>query len=287
MMTHRIGSAAALVLSATLLAAPAGAQEVGFDCVAEPAQRVKVGSAATGILREVLVSRGDVVKAGQPLARLDSTVEEANAALYRAQAAASENVEAGRTRLELARRRLARSQQLTSGLVTAEKMDQLEAEFAIAQRDLETELLKRRLSELDRLRAEAALSLRTIASPVSGLVAERNLNPGEFMNQESFVLTLVQLDPLHVEAYVPVSLWGRIREGATGMVTLDPPTGGTYAAKVGVTDQVFDAASGTFGVRLMLPNPENLLPGGQRCRVSFTLEPEAVASVPGTAPSQP
>ncbi|MDX6805810.1 efflux RND transporter periplasmic adaptor subunit [Terrihabitans rhizophilus] len=287
-MTLRLQPAPALLAAALLCAgAPARAQDVSFDCVAEPAQRVKVGSAATGILREVLVSRGDLVEAGQPLAKLDSTVEEANAALYRAQAAASENVEAQRTRLELARRRLSRSKQLTTGLVTAEKLDQLEAEFAIAQRDLETELLKRRLAELDRLRAEAALSLRTIASPVSGLVAERNLNPGEFMNQESFVLTLVQLDPLHVEAYVPVALWGRIREGSTGTVTLDPPTGGSYPAKVGVTDQVFDAASGTFGVRLMLPNPENLLPGGQRCRVAFTLEPEAVTAVPGTAPSQP
>ena len=36
----------------------------------------------------------------------------------------------------------------------------------------------------------------------------------------------------------------------------EPPIGGTYAATVTAVDHVLDAASGTFGVRLALPNPE-------------------------------
>ena len=41
--------------------------------------------------------------------------------------------------------------------------------------------------------------------------------------------------------------------------------------KVGikVVDRVLDAASGTYGVRLELPNPQGQLPGGIRCQVEF------------------
>ena len=38
-----------------------------------------------------------------------------------------------------------------------------------------------------------------------------------------------------------------------------------------MVDRVFDAASGTFGVRLDLPNSDGALPAGQRCIVSFAL----------------
>jgi len=45
--------------------------------------------------------------------------------------------------------------------------------------------------------------------------------------------------------------------------------GGTYTAKVVIVDRVIDAASGTFGVRLEIPNPKYELPAGLKCRVIF------------------
>jgi len=42
-----------------------------------------------------------------------------------------------------------------------------------------------------------------------------------------------------------------------------------YGAKVTVVDRVVDAASGTFGVRLELPNPNYRLPAGLKCKVPF------------------
>ena len=45
--------------------------------------------------------------------------------------------------------------------------------------------------------------------------------------------------------------------------------GGQYSAKVTVVDKLVDAASGTFGVRLELPNPGNQLPAGLKCRINF------------------
>ena len=55
----------------------------------------------------------------------------------------------------------------------------------------------------------------------------------------------------------------------TGQVMLETPSGGTHAAQVVIVDPVVDAASGMFGVRLELPNPEKALRAGLSCRVRF------------------
>ena len=51
----------------------------------------------------------------------------------------------------------------------------------------------------------------------------------------------------------------------------EEPVGGEYRAEIVVVDRVVDAASGTFGVRLTLPNPNNEVLAGLRCRVDFGL----------------
>jgi hypothetical protein len=52
---------------------------------------------------------------------------------------------------------------------------------------------------------------------------------------------------------------------------------GKHLAMVSTVDRVFDAASGTFGVRLELPNRDNRLPAGLRCQVSFLAAPPPAA----------
>ena len=47
---------------------------------------------------------------------------------------------------------------------------------------------------------------------------------------------------------------------------------GIYDAKVTVVDRVVDAASGLFGVRLELPNPDYKLSAGLKCQVTFEIE---------------
>ena len=83
------------------------------------------------------------------------------------------------------------------------------------------------------------------------------------------MLTLARIDLLRVEVYVPTAYYGQIGEGILAKVRPEQPIGGVYWANVTVVDRVLDAASGTFGVRLELPNPELRLPAGIGCKVSF------------------
>jgi hypothetical protein len=57
--------------------------------------------------------------------------------------------------------------------------------------------------------------------------------------------------------------------GSAVEVRPEVPAGSRYKATVKVIDRVLDAASGTFGVRLELPNPQHRIPAGVRCRADF------------------
>jgi multidrug efflux pump subunit AcrA (membrane-fusion protein) len=47
------------------------------------------------------------------------------------------------------------------------------------------------------------------------------------------------------------------------------PVEASVIATVSIVDPVIDAASGTFSVRLDLPNPDGQIPGGLHCTVKF------------------
>ncbi len=83
------------------------------------------------------------------------------------------------------------------------------------------------------------------------------------------MLRLAQLDPLSVEVILPASMFGRIKTGQLARIRPEAPMNAAYQAEVKIVDRVIDASSGTFGVRLELPNPDYKLPGGLKCSVKF------------------
>ncbi len=236
-------------LFAFLVASGAAAQATSkpggpLDCLLEPHMVVSVGSPVDGVLEQVMVDRGDVVRKGQVVARLRSGVESAS-------------VELAKSRVEFGRRKVERNEALfEKQLISAQERDEMVTEARLHEAELkkDTEVLK----------------LRTIHSPIDGVVVERRLAPGELIRSDkSVVLRLAQINPLNVEVVAPADLFGSIRLGATGNVSLKPLLPGAYPAKVVVVDKLIDAASGTFGLRLQLPNPNHRIPAGIKCSVEF------------------
>jgi RND family efflux transporter MFP subunit len=205
---------------------------------------VNVGSPVDGVLEQVTVNRGDQVRKGQVVAKLQSGVEAAAVTLSKA-------------RVEFARRKLERSETLyEKQLISAQDKDELVTEV--------------RLHEAELKRDEENLALKTIVSPVDGVVVERRLAPGDVMRTDkSVVLKLAQIDPLNVEVIAPARYFKSVRAGMNGSVSLEPFFPGRHRAKVVVVDKVIDAASGTMGIRLQLPNPGNRIPAGIKCTVAL------------------
>lgn len=213
-----------------------------MECMVEPHLIASLGSPVEGTLSDVLVDRGAFVSKGQVVARLHSTVEAATVDLKTAQQ-------------EFGKRKVDRNEELfRKQLISANDKDELETQTRIAGLELKQQ--------------QKVLEQRTILSPLTGVVVERFLGPGERVGTEK-ILKIAQIDPLNVEVIAPVELFGQVGVGMSGEVRLQSPLNGAYRATVVVVDRVIDAASGTFGVRLELPNPGNRIPAGIRCRVRF------------------
>lgn len=261
--------AISLLTSLSGLAATAGANEA-LDCVMQPRSTIELGSPDEGIMDEVLVERGDLVEEGEVVARLDMRLEQLAVELARLRAQGNVDIRSGRAQLAFREREVERVAELRQSDMASQKdYDTAEIERRLAALQIERAELEHEVAQVEHERAQAMLARRVVHSPVDGVVVEVTMSPGEYAYEQAPVMTIAEIDPLNVEVYVPIERYGTIATGMTGEVRPEDPIGGTYGAEVTVVDRVFDAASGTFGVRLALPNPDYELPAGVRCRVRF------------------
>lgn len=253
----------------------AAAQESGsesLDCVIEPHELVEIGSPVRGVLEQVHVERGDLVDAGQPVAELESAVERAQVELARAAAKMEGEVRSRQARLALGERKQARAELLFEReALSLDLRDEIETESALAALELRQAHEKQRLAQLELERAIATLERRRIHSPISGVVVERRRSVGEMVDQDT-ILTVAEIDPLRVEVILPSARFGSVRTGMRAAVVPEQPGDRVHVAQVAIVDRVVDAASGTFGVRLLLPNPDHAIPSGLHCQVRFLEE---------------
>jgi len=263
-------TASFLMFLLILLLSPfAQAQSQEFDGLIEPRVVVKVGSSVYGIIDTVTVDRGDIVKAGQVVATLQSNVERATMELARARAEKEATIKGKKEELDFAIRKLNRLKDLYDRkAIPFHEWDDAETKKILAEFQLAEALENKKLAEMELKRATEVIYRMTVKSPVTGVVVERFLSPGEYIENQA-ILKLAQVDPLYVEIIMPVKTLGSVEVGMKALVKPEAPVSGMFTAKVIVVDKVVDAASGTFGVRLELPNPEYLIPPGLKCKVVF------------------
>jgi RND family efflux transporter MFP subunit len=283
---------AALCISAVCLAPPAMSQPRSplpvsastFDCLIKPSMTVHISPAIAGVVGSVHVDRGDIVKRGQPIAKLESQVEEVSVKLAQRRAENDSKIHSVKSRVEYLERKLARNRQLnTTKIVADQTIEDITSELKIATQEMVEAQVNVELAVLELERSKSMLQQRIVLSPIDGVITERNMVPGEYWNPEKPVATLVAIDPLHIETFAPLTLHGKVKVGHVATVRPEEPIGGEYQATVEVVDNVFDAASGTFGIRLRLTNPDYVLPAGIRCTVAFEIgkiEPLAAQSKP-------
>jgi RND family efflux transporter MFP subunit len=243
-----------------------------YDCLIEPNQTVDVRSSIEGVIQKVLVKRGDRVRTGQLLVQLESSAEFSAVQLARFRSEALGRVSSAENRLAYATKKLERSRQLQAqNFVTAQARDEAEAEQRITEAELREARENREMAAFEHKHALDLLNRRTLRSPFNGVVMDRMLNPGDLAEAGTGrkpILKLAQVEPLRVEVILPVSAYGKLKAGTSAEVTPEG-LGGRYPANITVIDSVFDSASGTFGVRLELPNVAGKLPAGIRCRADF------------------
>lgn len=264
-----IGSVISCAIFSLAAAAPAGTapDSIGVtSCIVNPKRVIQLGSPVAGLLSEVLVDRGSVVTAGEIVAKLQSGVEEAQLAIDQFRSTNTTQVEASRVDLDFNQKALAMREKLRDNMFAkAEDVDKYRAlvdQDQIAIRKAEADL---RIAALESVRSQQQLNLKSIRSSVNGVVTERKLSPGEYVSEQTPILTIAEINPLYVELVVNADQYPSYRVGMTAELHPGSPVGGVYSATVDVVDPVIDAGSNTFRVRLVLPNPKNAIPAGIRC----------------------
>ena len=241
-----------------------------LGCVIKPSEIITIGSSADGIIAEIPVDMGDTVEAGQIVARIGAGVEAAAVEIARAQANDRSAVNAAEVMVALKLDRKERAEKLfQTALESRENFIQLRKEHELAEVELRQARVRLEMARLELKRTEAILALRTITTPMKGLVTERKKSTGEYAEVGDDLLTIAKLDPLHVEAFLPLKYWGQVKHGQKVKVVLRGLEIPPLEAEVDAVVRILDAASGTFGIRLNIPNPGNGTPAGLWCDLAF------------------
>ena len=251
-----------------------GDEDNSLDCLVEPSEVVELGSSVPGLVDKLFFDRNNFVNEGDIVARLDSRVEVATLELATARAETETSLNLRRENAAFGLRTQKRNQKLfKESTISAQDMDQVKTETYIAQLQAKQEEDNQRIAQLEAERARQALDRRTIRSPISGVIVERYKSKGEYIEAEP-VYRIANLNPLHVELILPVEQMGTIEPGMKAEVTLDinAESDDTHVAVVKSVDRVADAASGTFGVLLSMPNAGLRIPSGVRCSLNLVEE---------------
>jgi len=276
----------AFVVCACLFTAQSAAAEL--DCLVKPEQYVEVSSPVVSVLEEILVETGDIVFKGQPLAKLEASVEQARVKMAELQVNHISDIENRKEQLKYKKLNNQRMQELRKKKSVPQfEADKAQTEYALAKLELaksrEIRIMARANLEMER----SQLALRTILSPIDGIVVDRYAMVGESVEGRS-ILKLAQVNPLKVEVIAPTEYFGLIRRGMKVDVYPEQPANKVFKATVTIVDKLIDPASGSFTVRMSLPNPDDILIGGVNCIAQFAFKApapgrELYSSVPSAA----
>ncbi len=259
----------ALLFSTSLYCLTSVALPIELDCLVKPEKLLDLSSPVDTVIDRLLVKPGDVVAKGEALVRLESSVERARLYLAKEQANSTSDIENRKVQLRYARANYKRIKQLfDKKSVSQFERDKAETEYQLAKIELEKARDARELAQLRYSLAQSQLALKTLTSPIEGIVVDIFAREGESVADRP-VMRLAQVNPLRVELIAPSEYFGVIKEGMLAEIQTELPEDGRFDATVTVVDQIIDAASGSFTVRLSLPNPGDELVGGVNCLAVF------------------
>lgn len=221
----------------------------------------------TGIVKERLFTEGSLVEAGQPLYQLDDATYRAAYNSARASLARAESA------VEVARLNAARATELI-------KVN------AVSEQEHENLIATLRQAEADVGVAEAAmagygveLGYARITSPIDGRIGKSTVTQGALVtaDQTAPLATVQQLDPIYVDLTQSASellqlrralAGGSVRgtEGTPVTILLEDGTPFSHTGELAFADVAVDPSTGSFGLRVVVPNPDHVLMPGMYVR---------------------
>jgi membrane fusion protein (multidrug efflux system) len=223
-----------------------------------PVQGVALSNDSPGVVAKIDFESGDLVKQGQILVELDTSVE-------RAQLASA-----------LVHRDLA--------VVNVNRSRALIKESVISQSQVDTDEAQVKSAATDAQSLQAQINRKVVRAPFGGRLGIRAVNVGQYLNPGTTLTVLQAVGAVFVDFSLPQQQLKTVSNGMPVRVTIEssnePPVDGTIAA----VDPTIDSTTRMIKLRAAVPNPEEKLRPGMFANVAVML-PDAglVVTVPVTA----
>jgi len=221
------------------LIAPGHADEIlGYT---EPYRIITVSAAEAGVIAEMLVEEGAVVKKGQILAKLDTATLEAELDIAKAEA-----------KLQATRK---------------QRLEELASTSRASPEELEKVRTDLTIKEAQVRKFEAMIETRLMRSAVDGVVIAIKREQSEAVSAaDPHVLTVVQIDKLTANLFLPPAKALQLKTGGQAMLLIDDRE--KVPATIEFISPVTDAASGTVRVKFTIANTGNVHRSGARCTLA-------------------
>ncbi len=292
----------AALLTVTLLGAPAcsggeGGPDAGARADAAAPIQVEVATVEPRALPEVLTLTGSVIAERQSDVAANVAGRVVSAAIERGQRvaqgqalvvvdarAAALSLEASTAQAELARA------QAAQGREDCARAERLRAAGTLTQAEFERQITACRTMQLqaDAAAAQAGLAAKnatdtTVRAPFAGVVGERYVNVGEYVQPATRIASLFVFDPVRVKISVPEAVVGRIREGQTLDVRVSAWPDRTFPARVDYVSPALRSETRDLVIEARASNPEAALRPGMFATVELATRTSTMATVPEEA----
>jgi len=241
-------------------------------------QDVEIRARVEGFLETVNFREGSFVRKGDLLYTIDRKPLEATLAAVKADVATAQ------ARLEKANNDVNRY----TPLVAKKAVSQQELDNALAARDASRSQVEAAVAAVDK--ATLDLGYTRVFAPINGLVGTTLVKPGNLVGrgEATLLTTISQLDPTILRVAVTEADYLRVIKRDPTRAGAEPTQGGielTLAdgtvhpekGKIGPVDRAVNAATGTLGLQVLFPNPENVLRPGQYGRARLLVANRAGA----------
>ncbi len=234
-------------------------------------QQSEVAANVSGRIAATFVERGQPVKAGQPIAVVDS-----KAAGFSAQAAAAQ-LQAAQTQVALAQQDCRRADTLfEKGSIPA-------AEHARMKAQCQAQLFQANAAQANANLASKLAGDTVIRAPIDGAVGERFVSVGEYVQPPTRVASLYAIDPVRVSISVPEIAVSQIHEGQTLEVEVAAWPGRRFPATVRYVSPALRPTTRDLVIEAVAANAGGALRPGMFATVKLLTGEEEQPTVPLTA----
>lgn len=231
------------------------------SAITKPCKERQLKFAGPGIVSEVAVTEGDLVKLHQVLARQDSRQDEWQLKSDLREADSTEKIDYSKADLESKNVDFKRKQELFKDHAASQtEVEQADLAVKLAQAQVNLAIMEHDQKHFDAEKERTKIEQMTIFSPIDGVVEKINVGEGEMGDPQSRdgAIVVGQWNPLWLEMHLPSAQAAGLKMNQELQVKYE---GGDWKTAKIIFFEKVDAASDTQLVRLEMANPDYKTPG--------------------------